>query len=337
MQFLSITRDTKLSELAKKVGNRNVQSVLHLNNLNRTPNIGREYIRMCNEVIRDSSDVDYQRKTTILNTFVSDSDIFETAALMGSSGWKVLSNSNALPNALRIPDSITIPDSTDLLGNGKHIDKLIYYKAIDQLQNAPHYIDPSIFNSYDGRTTANIADFYSSPESGTNPMRFFKIPWGEVTLHSNLSGNMIQFPVYPEELSDSVRANYTQMPELLYQYEPWQVYNSSGPRQNSYSFNFHRDMWSGDHRDGKANELIRECMANCYPMYKGSAVYSSIVTLYVSGHALISGVMTDASVSWDGPLGLDGWYLHCKLDITITEVSPTALNYDSVRKKPLIG
>ena len=56
---------------------------------------------------------------------------------------------------------------------------------------------------------------------------------------------MLAFPVYPEELDDGVVANYEDMSEMLYQYEPWKVYKSSGPREMTFTFNFHRDMWSG--------------------------------------------------------------------------------------------
>ena len=127
------------------------------------------------------------------------------------------------------------------------------------------------------------------------------------------------------------------MPDLLYQYEPWQLYNSSGPRTNTYLFHFHRDMWTGDHRDGKANELIRYCEANCYPEFNGSAVNVPTVTLYIAGSPLIHGVMTQVDTTWDGPIGLDGYYLNCELSITITEVSETALNYNVIKGKSLIG
>ena len=127
------------------------------------------------------------------------------------------------------------------------------------------------------------------------------------------------------------------MPDLLYQYEPWQVYDSSGPRSNTYTIEAHRDMWTGDHRDGKANEMIRFFESNLYARYSGSSVITPLVTLYVAGSSLITGVMTDCSVTWDGPIGLDGWYLHFKMNFTIVEVSQTALNYDTIKKMPLIG
>jgi hypothetical protein len=148
---------------------------------------------------------------------------------------------------------------------------------------------------------------------------------------------MLYFPVYPEEYDDGVSANYEEMGEMLYQYEPWKVYKSSGPRENTFTFKMHRDMWTGDHRDGNANALIRGCEANCYPDYDGSLVNVPIVTLYIHGSNLITGVMTSCKTHWSGPIGLDGYYLCCDLTLTIVEVSPQALNYNTVRSKGLIG
>lgn len=339
MQFLKVDRKTKLQDLAQIVGARNVETLLHINGVNRVPYVGRAFIEACNKKVSEvTEDVPPARKVALLNSLTLDSDVFEMASLMSSYGWKLLSIANTLPGTMKIPESIRVPDSTDVIGNGQSVKSQIYLKAINGLQNPPHYIDPSIFNEYSTSKQAKILD--SSGYNGgyqADPMQWFRVPWGEVTLYSSLSDERIEFPVYPETMSDNARANYTTMPDLLYQYEPWQIYQSSGPRTQTFSFDFHRDMWTGDHRDGKANELIRACMANCYPEYQGSAVYTSTVTLYVAGSALISGILTDVNVNWDGPIGLDGFYLHCRLDITITEVSPKPLNYTSVRRKPLIG
>ena len=99
----------------------------------------------------------------------------------------------------------------------------------------------------------------------------------------------------------------------------------------------HRDMWTGDHRDGLANKLVRFCEANCFPNYKGSAVQTPTVTLYINGENLITGVLNSAKVDWSGPIGLDGFYLELKLILDITEVSKEALNFNTVKAKGLIG
>ena len=336
MQFLSIKRETKLSDIGKAVGERNVEAVLHANNLPRTPSIGKAFEDQCQSIISSTKAVTPDKKITTLNQFTKDSDIFEAASLMSGSAWQVMSYAGTFLTALRIPESITIPTSSDTLGNNTPVQGNVYKSVIDSIKNPPHTVDPSAFNEYSPSRASNIIA-QAGGMSTTNPMHWFVIPWGAVTLYSSLDGDSIQFPVYPEEMSDGVKANYTDMPELLYQYEPWKLYTSSGPRTNTYTFDFHRDMWTGDHRDGQANRLIRACMANCYPDYKGSAVYTSTVTLYVAGRALISGILTDVNVNWDGPIGLDGWYLHCKLELTITEVSPEPLNYTYMKNKPLIG
>ena len=335
MQFLKLPSSTKLSELSSKVGKLNVNSVLALNGLTRKHDIGKQYADKCTEVYENDSDIDWQRKSTLLNTFSKDYDIFEKASLMGEDSWKVLSKMSSFPGMIKIPDSITIPESVDVIGNGQSVPKLIYNKVMNQLQTAPHIIDPSVFNTISVDMQASMRDAEYS-ENRNNVFQQFNIPWGDITLYSSMREQFVNIPVYPESVEDGVTANYSTMPDMLYQYEPWQVYQSSGPRQCSYEFHLHRDMWSGDHRDGKCNELIRFCQAQCYPSYSGSIINVATVKLYVKGNVLISGVLNDVKVSWSGPIGLDGWYLECTLTLTITEVSDTALNYDTVRSKGII-
>lgn len=335
MQFLRIKEDTKLTDLAQQVGARNVESVLHLNSLTRSPNIGRQLRELCNQRAAEGAGVSRMAKLSLLNTMTSDSDIFETAALQNTQSWKTLASLNTFPGYVRIPESIRIPDSTSTIGNRQPVPSRIYEAVIDDVVNRD-VIRPEIFNEYSSASVARVSESLGKNPEG-NPMQWFRVPWGQVTLHSSISDEMIDFPVYPEEVGDAVRANYQTMPDLLYQYEQWQLYVSSGPRTNVYSFHFHRDMWTGDHRDGKANDLIRACESNVYADYRGSAVHTSTVTLYVAGHALISGILTDVSVKWAGPLGLDGWYLECMLELTITEVAKAPKSYTSVRRMPLIG
>ena len=335
MQFLTIEKDTMLQDLADRVGDRNVDAVLSTNGLQRVPNIGQMLNSMYQAAAGDSSiSVNPQKKASILNQLTTDSDIFEYVALSNESSWKVYSQYNGIPGTIRLPETVVLPDADDIMGNEVHIGKDLYEQAMSQLLNPPHYIDPSIFNEYS--TIGNIRTL-EYRESNASVVDWFNIPWGQITLYSSLSGESIDFPVYPDDVSDSRRATYVTMPDLLYQYEPWYLYDSSGPRTNSYLFDMHRDMWTGDHRDGNANRLIRFCQANCYPRYSGASVNTALVTLYIAGSPLITGIMEDVSVKWDGPIGLDGWYLHFQVEITITEVAQTALNYDTVRNIPLIG
>ncbi len=339
MKYYQIDNKTTLSDLIHQVGSRNLDSILHINGLERTPDIGKQFTTKCGEaLVNNPQEVAWQRKYTILNKFAGDSDLFEKAATSGSSDWKLLSLKDTFVNLLKVPDSVELPDTNQSWGNGEGVPSYIYSEAMSQLkaESTDHAISSSVFNRYSTIKPAQI-DNTNIPGGAENVFRWFRIPWGDVTLYSSIGGESVDFPVYPEEMQDATRANYTTMPDIIYQYEPWQIYTSSGPRQNTYVFDFHRDMWTGDHRDGLANRLIRFCQACCYAKYTGSAVNTPIVTLYLKGSDLITGIVTEVATEWDGPIGLDGFYLHVKLSITIVEVSKEALNYDVVKQKPLIG
>ena len=343
MQFLQIPENMTLAQLSERVGARNVDAVLQYNSVQRTHAVGEAYNHMVDVITSQYTEVNsdevlntvsYQRRANVLNTFTEDSDVFEAAALQDDDGWILMSTIGTIPGYLRIPPTITLPDSTDILGGTDiPVDKVTYRKAMNYLHNDTN-IDPVIFNTYSDRQSGAE---YSSNNQTVSVYQWFKIPWGEITLYSSLADSSVDFPVYPEEYADERQANYDTMPDMLYQYEPWQVYKSSGPRNNTYTFKFHRDMWTGDHRDGKANELIRFCEANCYAQYSGSVVNTAKVTLYIAGQALITGIMTSVKKNYSGPIGLDNMPLYVELTLTIVEVSDEPLNYESVMRKGLIG
>lgn len=335
MQFLKISKSTKLTELADTVGSQNLDRVLNVNQLIREPNIGKQFYDKCEAAIASAYNVEPQRKISLLNKFTQDADIFETVALLDESGWKLLSATGNVPKHLQMPDTCQLPPSINILGSGEDVAPTIYTRTMRSLETAGE-VDPAIFGTYSAIQAAQLVAVAGLPNNSMLDS-VFKIPWGKISLYSSLSNSMMDIPVYPEELSDSYKANYTEMPELLYQYEPWQLYHSSGARSNTYTFFMHRDMWHSDHTKGGANELIRFCEANCYPEYDGSAVYSATVTLYINGSPIITGVLTQADVDWSGPLGLDGYYLAVKLTLHITEVSARPLSFNVVRQKPLIG
>lgn len=343
-RFLYISRDVTLRELGELVGTRNLDAVLNLNSLPRVPNIGEVYHELCDSVALQYGldEVPYQTKKNALDSLVDDADVFQHAANLDSYGWKVLATLSSFPTAIRIPENLDVSTSSAIMGTGTPITTDVYTKAISGLMSASHTIDPAIFNTYSNIRPSQVQNLdpniVSESVSRTPQVfRYFRIPYTDVSLYSSLSNTYVDIPVYPEEVPDSHSATYNQMQEMLYQYEPWQVYASSGPRSNTYKFAFHRDMW-GDHGDGQANKIIRFCQANCYPMYNGSAVHSATVTLYVKGKVLISGVLTQVDVNYSGPLGKrDNWYLMCELSLTIVEVSTTPLNFSSMNTKGVIG
>ena len=204
MQFLKIKDNMSLSELTDAVGSRNVDSVLNLNSLTRTPNIGKQFRNLVNDKINAVNTVPYQKKSTILNNLTADADVFETAALQSEGGWKVLDSLGTMPGMLKIPETITLPDSVSLLGgSGTPISKNVYEKAMKFLADEKD-IDPVIFNEYSSRRSSQIMDITTV----SNPIQWFKLPWGEISLFSSLSGKSIDFPVYPKGFDDSVHATY---------------------------------------------------------------------------------------------------------------------------------
>ena len=341
MQYLTVSQDMTLSQLSDIVGERNVDTILNANIMGRAVNIGKEFYAR-NKALIDAyggTEVDYRTKLTILNRCAENSDIFERAATGTNEDWITLSQYNCFSDAMKIPDEVKLPSFEGLLGNNIPVLYQIYKACVDSLTEEPHDIDTSIFSKYEVSFVRGSYGVSSSGKmtSDTETYQWFKIPWGEVFLYSSLGDEKLYFPVYPENLDDGVKADYDEMNEMLYQYEPWKVYKSSGPREITFTFEFHRDMWTGDHRDGNANNLIRGCMANCYPNYNGSLVNVSLVSLYIHGSNFITGVMTDCNVKWSGPIGLDGFYLMCELSFTITEIALEALNYKTIRNKGLIG
>lgn len=338
MQYMPITKDMTLSKLSSVVGERNVDAILNANSIQRSVNIGETFKRQIDSLKYQAPKPEYQQKLSILNQFAGDSDLYEKAALGTEDSWKALANYNCFPDAIRIPEDVQLSSSVNLLGNGEPVPSSIY-KACSAVLIDNRDIDPAIFAEYNaafsGGTYGVVPD---QVVSWVDAYKYFKVPWGKVCLYSSLNPDeMLYFPVYPKELSDGSSANFEEMGEMLYQYEPWKVYKSSGPREMNFTFEFHRDMWTGDHRDGAANSLVRGCQANCFPRYNGSLVNVATVTLYINGENYITGVMTDCKVEWSGPIGLDGFYLKCNLSFSITEISPQPLNYVSVRQKGLIS
>lgn len=338
MQFLQIKRTDKLKDLSDRVGERNVPAILALNGLTREVNIGKQFYNKTNKIKSEDYEVDWKRQQAILNELTVDSDAYMEACLQSQSGWRLLDQLSTFDGRLRIPSTMTLPDAADILGTNTHVSTLIYNKSMAGLQKPPHYVDPVIFNEYSSILPSKISDTNTRRANNYDLLQDFNIPRNEIVLYDRLTGDSRDFPAYPQPPKDSRSATYTQMPDILYQYEPWQVYQSSGPRTVTLTFELHRQLWTGNEADGKANELIRFCQSCCYPEYKGSAVNTPKVSLYIAGQNYITGILTDVSVSWDYPISsIDGWYLAFNMDITITEVSDIPLNHTTVRQKSLIS
>ena len=103
MQYLIISNDMTLSDLSAIVGERNVDTVLNVNGLERSVNIGKEFSARNKEFLKNNAgtEVDYQTKIQILNQFVGNYDLYEKAALGTEDNWKLLSQYSYFSDAIR--------------------------------------------------------------------------------------------------------------------------------------------------------------------------------------------------------------------------------------------
>lgn len=335
--FLIVTDKTTLKDLASYVGSSVVNSVLNVNNLKRQRNIGSQIKERARIISETAETVSWKRKQEILNQFSTDSDVFEYAALQSEDGWKVLDQTMSFEDALAIPDTVEVAKYDDILGNAVPVASEVYKSVMRSLEDFGE-VDTSVFNDFSTmKPSSRKSTTYSAYSPSNGLFQAFNIPWGDVTFYSSLSGVSVDIPVYPESVKDPRSASYTTMPDTLYQYEPWYTYTSSGPREMTFEFHLHRQLWTGDETDGQANNLVRFVQACVYPEYKGSSVISDICCLYIKGSCYVQGIVTNVDVEWTGPIGSDGFYLEFTLTVTFVEVSNKALNHSVVKSMPLIG
>ncbi len=369
MQYLIISNQDTLLSISRIVGQQNIDLILAENGLKREPKIGAQYYKKCADLLAENPpEVSSARKSALLNSLTGSEEVFEKACLMDEDGWKIFSAFQSFPDALRIPESVKLPYSTRVIGDigrdnisavignangssqkvytavggsigtnrGEPVNSATYKTVMSGLKQSGS-INPAVFNSVNTSFPVSVSRSRTSSSRSKVPQYTYNLPWGKIQLYSTLLNERIDIPAYPDEIEKERTASYTSMPDIIYQYEPWIVYQSSGPRDQQLSFHLHRDMWSGNHLDGKANELVRFCDANTFPRYSGSAVNSPTVRVYIDGEQLISGVLTQTKTRWTGPIGRDGWYLEFELMLTIQEVSTVPLNIDTVRNFKLIG
>lgn len=354
MQYLVIDNNETLISMSRSIGQQNADVVLVENGLARVPKIGEAWAERCEQVIAETPrNITPSRKAALLNGLTGSEDVFEKACLMDEDEWKIFSTTQAFSDALKIPETIKLPYSTKVIGNaadaiiGSNVDNVtpttsgspvgavssMTYRAVMNDLKTSGNINPGVFNSVN--TQPPFASTGGGMLQASTSQYHFNLPWGKVQMYSTILGELMDFPAYPEQIDTSRTANYTSMPDIIYQYEPWITFQSSGPREQSLSFHLHRDMWTGNHLDGRANQLIRFCEANTFADYNGSAVLTPLIRFYIDGSLFISGVITNTSVNWTGPLGLDNWYLEFTLSLAIQEVSEAELNTKSVYRKKL--
>lgn len=149
---------------------------------------------------------------------------------------------------------------------------------------------------------------------------------GEVTV--TIDGYTLYMPCYPENITDRTNVNYDEQ-NALGRSEPYQAYNNSGPRSIPFTFKMHREMMDGDREE--VEKIVRWIESAAYPNYDTN-VAAVKVSVKVGKTIYISGIMTDQSTSWEGPIGDDQKYNMVTVSFTIKEVTGDPKKSETIRK-----
>ena len=148
---------------------------------------------------------------------------------------------------------------------------------------------------------------------------------GEVTV--TIDGKTLYMPCYPENITDKTNVNYDEQ-NALGRSEPYQAYNNSGPRSISFTFRLHREMIDGNRE--AVEEIVRWIESAAYPNYNTN-VAAVKVAVKVGKTIYISGIMSDQSTSWDGPIGDDQKYNMVTVNFTIKETTGNPKTSSKIR------
>ena len=176
--FISFNGKTNQKELVYATNLSNATAILRYNNIDETAvghNLGKVVAERYYNISNDPniSDVTPEKKKSILNSVASDYDVFESTALLDNSGWKYMSETNALPGTLRIPDGIVIPNTDDVIGGtAQAITNYIFNKTMGYI-DAGQPVDPIIFNVYNNMNSTPVVTPQERPDLGI--MQYFNI------------------------------------------------------------------------------------------------------------------------------------------------------------------
>lgn len=142
-----------------------------------------------------------------------------------------------------------------------------------------------------------------------------------------IDGVTLYMPCYPDSISDSTAVSYTSQ-NALGRSEPYQAYENSGPRSIPFTFRMHREM-TGD--ISEIERIVRFIESAVYPNYDGT-VSAVKTTVQIGNSIYISGIMTNQSTNWSGPIGPDNKYNVVDLSFTVTEVTGDPKSSGTIRK-----
>jgi hypothetical protein len=144
-------------------------------------------------------------------------------------------------------------------------------------------------------------------------------------------GEGIILPQYPEDVTDTMSASFSQT-NILGRSAPIFTYGGSGPRVVSFTMKLHRDMLNDVNITNKTflgktidaeetiNELINITEASVLPKYTDAtkAVNPPIISVRIGKDIYIKGVCTQTSHTFYGPIRNEH-YLQCDISLSIQE------------------
>lgn len=124
----------------------------------------------------------------------------------------------------------------------------------------------------------------------------------------------IVFPCMPQSYSDSRTANYTSQ-NPLGRSEPFQIYENSGPRTVSVSFQMHREMTHTD----PIEDVVKAVQAATYPIAWTGTIPPK-VRLVIGNACVIEGIIAGGvDVTWSETIDKNWKYNMVDLSFTVTE------------------
>ena len=127
---------------------------------------------------------------------------------------------------------------------------------------------------------------------------------------------VINLPCYPEEVSNSVEASWSEQ-TIIGRTGTINVFTGTSDITTSFSFDLHREMYPAHEslRGNYVDRIVRIIKAGCYPRYTAGSLQPPYV-IWKFGDMTISGRLKSVSDTWKKPI-IAGSYTVCTLSITM--------------------
>ena len=134
-----------------------------------------------------------------------------------------------------------------------------------------------------------------------------------IYIKNNLTGKKIIIPVMPQNISESINANFTQQ-DIVGASRPRIVYDSTSAKIMNLSLqNLTEDYLAPGFSDLK--HYVRAIQALAYPVYEAGVVKSPDIT-FCMGDRTMDCVCTNVSVTW-GNTVKEEQITSCNIDLTL--------------------